>query len=129
MQTLTLPKENFTNDMNSGQQFNDPLRYLTASSIIGDKVHDENDAPMGDIKDIMMDITTGHIHYYVVEMGGFLGIGAKYFAIPFEFLRIDAARKMYIFTGSKEMFAEAPGFNHWHWPDTNFHLIRDSSVR
>ena len=39
---------------------------------------------LGEIIDIMLDIKTGMIDYYVVEFGGFLGIGIKYFAIPFQ---------------------------------------------
>ena len=121
----TLPEDNFTKDMHVGEQLNIPLRYLTASSIIGDKVHDDKDAHMGDIKDIMIDIATGKIEYYVVEFGGFLGIGKKYFAIPYDMLRVDPVKKIYVFTRPKEILTEAPGFNHWHWPNTNFHLTED----
>jgi len=62
--------------------------------------------------------------FYTIEIGGFLGIAAKFFAIPFEFLRIDPEKKRYIFTQSKEVIAKAPGFNRWHWPDTNYHLVQ-----
>ena len=120
-----LPENNFTNDMHVGEQLNQPLRYLAASSIIGDSVHDDKDDNMGNIKDIMIDIITGMIEYYVIEFGGFLGIGRKYFAIPFDLLRIDPYRKIFIFTQSKEKLAKAPGFNHWHWPETNYHLAED----
>ncbi len=120
-----LTEDNFTNDIHAGEYPNEPLQYLAASSIIGDNVYDENDAHMGDIKDIMMDIHTGKIHYYVVEFGGFLGIGTKFFAIPFDLFRIDPVKKRFIFTQSKEVLAKAPGFNRWHWPDTNFHLTQD----
>jgi sporulation protein YlmC with PRC-barrel domain len=80
---------------------------------------------MGDIKDIMIDVATGKIHYYVVEFGGFLGIGKKYFAIPFAMLRVDPVKKIYVFNQSKETLTNAPGFNHLHWPDTDFHVTED----
>jgi sporulation protein YlmC with PRC-barrel domain len=123
-----LPEDNFTNNMHVGEHFNKPLHYLTASSIIGDKVHDEKGEHMGDIKDIMIDTETGKIHYYVIEWGGFFGLGTRYFAIPFEYLRVDPENKRYIFTQPREVLADAPGFNHWHWPDTNFQLIKDTST-
>ncbi|MFI5193108.1 MAG: PRC-barrel domain-containing protein [Chitinophagales bacterium] len=108
---------------NSGDLFpNLPLKYLTASSIIGDKVLNENDDHLGEIKDIMLDIKTGKIDYLVIEFGGFLGIGVKYFAIPFRLLRVDPARKLFIFNQSKEALVKAPGFDTDHWPDTNLHL-------
>jgi sporulation protein YlmC with PRC-barrel domain len=120
-----LPEDNFTKNMHAGEQLNMPLKYLAASSIVGDKVHDDKDAHMGDIKNIVIDITTGKIDYYVIEFGGLLGIGQKYFAIPYDILRVDPVKKTYIFTQPKEKLAEAPGFNHWHWPNTNFHLTED----
>ena len=117
-----LEKDNLTG-INHGDLFsNQPLKYLTASSIIGDKVHNEKDEHMGEIKDIMIDITTGKIDYLVIEFGGFLGIGIKYFAIPFDLLKIDAAKKLFVFNQKREILEKAPGFDMDHWPDTNIHL-------
>jgi sporulation protein YlmC with PRC-barrel domain len=100
---------------------NKPLKYLTAKSIIGDHVHDDNDQHIGKIQDIMIDINDGSIDYVVVDFGGFLGIGIKYFAIPFSLLRVDPEKKLFVFRGQKEMLKDAPGFDLDHWPDTNFH--------
>ncbi len=116
-----LKDDNFTGVNQDELYPNVPLRYLTASSIIGDKVHDQNDEPMGKIEDIMLDITKGSIDYVVVELGGFLSIGVKYFAIPFNMLEVRPGEKMFVFKGNKEMLADAPGFDLNHWPDTNFH--------
>jgi sporulation protein YlmC with PRC-barrel domain len=126
MYTNTLPQDNFTNDIHPGENLNAPLRYLTTSSIVGDKVYDEKNIYMGHIKDIMMDVRTGRIHYCVLELGGIMGIGAKYFAIPYNLLQIDPENKRFVFSGEKEILEKAPGFNHWHWPDTNYHLIQEA---
>jgi sporulation protein YlmC with PRC-barrel domain len=99
-----------------------PLKYLTATSILNDKVHNDADEHLGHILDIMLDITTGKIQYYVIEFGGFLGIGIKYFAIPFEMLKVDADKKVFRFNRTKEELEKAPGFDIDHWPDTNIHL-------
>ncbi|MDP4131220.1 MAG: PRC-barrel domain-containing protein [Bacteroidota bacterium] len=118
----TIQNDNLTGT-NSGDLFpNLPLRYLTASSVIGDKVLNNKDEHLGEIKDIMLDVRAGKIDYLVVEFGGFLGIGVKYFAIPFRLLQIDPARKLFIFNQSKETLEKAPGFDMDHWPDTNLHL-------
>jgi sporulation protein YlmC with PRC-barrel domain len=124
----TLPNNGFTNEMQVEEKPDTSLQFFTAASMIGGKVYDKTGAGMGDIKDIMMNVNTGKIHYYVIESGGFLGIGAKYFAIPFDFITVDPDKKRFIFSQSKEILANAPGFNHWHWPDTNFHLIKDTST-
>lgn len=116
-----LPKDNFTG-VNQGEAFpNRPLQYLTASSIMSDKVHDENDEEMGKIEDIMIDLDSGKIDYIIVEFGGFLGIGVKLFAIPFKLLEVNSEKKLFVFKGDKDKLADAPGFDLDHWPDTNFH--------
>ncbi|HMH31945.1 MAG TPA: PRC-barrel domain-containing protein [Puia sp.] len=117
-----LAKDNLTGANQGGLFSNQPLKYLTASSIIGDKVHNNTGENMGEIKDIMIDITTGKIDYFVIEFGGFLGIGIKYFAIPFGLLLVDPAKKAFVFNQSRSALEKAPGFDIDHWPDTNIHL-------
>lgn len=117
----TMQNENLTGVNREGTHPNVPLKYLTATSIIGDKVHNEKDEHIGKIADIMIDITTGKIEYVVIGFGGFLTIGEKYFAIPFGLLRVDPGNKAFIFNQSREMLEKAPGFDMNHWPETNFH--------
>lgn len=117
----TLPQDNFTGKNCEGRHPNTPLRYLTASSIIGDKVHNELDEHLGKITDIMLDITAGTIEYVVIEFGGFLTIGTKLFAVPFDLLRVDPDRKMFILDQPREMLQKNPGFDMNHWPETNHH--------
>ena len=102
---------------------NIPLKFLTAHSIKGDHVHNLADEHMGTIMDIMLNIRTGTVEYYIVEFGGFLGIGEKYFAIPFKLLQVDAEKKLFRFNESKETLKKAPGFDKQHWPGTNAHSV------
>lgn len=97
-------------------------RFLTASSLIGDKVVNPQGEHMGEIKEIMLDLEAGKIDYIVIEFGGFLGMGVKYFAIPFRVLKLDAPNKRFIFNSSRESLERAPGFDMDHWPDTNLHF-------
>jgi sporulation protein YlmC with PRC-barrel domain len=118
----TLTKDNLTGINHGGLYSNLPLKYLTGSSIIGEKVRNDKDEHLGEIKDIMIDITTGKIEYLVIEFGGFLGIGIKYFAIPFGLFRVDTDKRMFIFNRKKEDLEKAPGFDMTHWPATNIHF-------
>ena len=97
-------------------------RYLTASSLTGDKVVNAAEEHLGEIKDVMLDLETGTIDYFVIEFGGFLGLGVKYFAIPLRLLKLDAPNKRFIFNQSREVLEKAPGFDMDHWPDTNLHF-------
>ena len=117
----TLTNDNLTGINHEGSHPNRPLKYLTASSIIGDKVQNDKDEHMGKIEDIMINIATGTIEYIVIEFGGFLTIGEKYFAIPFNLLKVDPDKKAFVLNQSREVLEKAPGFDINHWPETNFH--------
>jgi sporulation protein YlmC with PRC-barrel domain len=122
MDTLEkLEKENLTGVNFEGKYPNRPLKYLTASSIIGDKVYNPQGEHLGAIEDIMIDITQGQIEYVVIKFGGFLTINEKYFAIPFRLMKVDPDKKAFILNQSKETLEKAPGFDMSHWPETNFH--------
>lgn len=113
--------ENLTGINHEGKHPNRPLKFLTATSLINDKVHNDQEEHMGTIEDILFDITTGKIEYVVIKFGGFLTINEKYFAIPFGLLKVDPAKKAFILNQSREKLEKAPGFDMSHWPETNFH--------
>lgn len=122
----TLSKENLTGVNHEGAHPNSPLKYLTVTSIIKNKVHNRDGEKLGDIKDIMIDLTTGQIEYVVVEFGGFLGIGEKFFAIPFRLIEFDTVEEACVLDQSRETLEKAPGFDKDHWPKTNSHEFDNS---
>lgn len=118
--------KNFNSDNKTGLNHeglkpNSPLKYLTATSIIGDKVKNPAGEHMGFIKDIMVDLSSGAIAYIIIELGGFLGIGEKYFAFPFELLSVNPKNKTFILNQKLETIKNAPGFDQEQWPKTNSH--------
>jgi sporulation protein YlmC with PRC-barrel domain len=120
--------DNQTGKNHTGAHPNTPVRFLTASSIMADKVLNPQKEKLGSIKDIMIDIQNGKIEYVVIELGGFLGIGEKFFAIPFSLLRVDTKNHAFILDQDKETLQAAPGFDKDHWPETNTHMFDDSST-
>ena len=122
----TLEKDNATGENHEGKRANTPLRLLTATSIMGDKVFNRRNEKLGDIKDIMIDITEGEIEYLIIEFGGFLGVGEKFFAVPFRLLAVDTVKEAFILDQKKEVLAKAPGFDKDHWPETNSHALQES---
>ncbi|HTE32788.1 MAG TPA: PRC-barrel domain-containing protein, partial [Chryseolinea sp.] len=73
-------KDNATGVNHEGAHPNLPVRILASSSIMGDKIYNSAGDDLGKIKDIMLNIESGSIEYLVIEFGGFLGLGEKYFA-------------------------------------------------
>ena len=115
-------KDNLTGENQGALLPNQTGRYLTASTITGDKVVNPAGEHLGEIKEVMLDLENGKIDYFVVEFGGFLGLGVKYFAIPLRLLKIDTPNKRFIFNQSRQVLENAPGFDMDHWPDTNLHF-------
>ncbi len=60
-----------------------PANEIAVTDLEGSTVYGINDERIGDIGDIMID-DQGSIQQVIVEVGGFLGIGEKPVAIPFE---------------------------------------------
>jgi sporulation protein YlmC with PRC-barrel domain len=118
-----LKKENNTGQNQDGANANRPVRVLTATSIIGDKVENSKGEDIGKIKDLMIDLKTGKIDYIIVEFGGFLGMGEKLFAIPFSALKLNPKNEDFILDADKKFLESAPGFNKEHWPETNSHYF------
>ncbi len=90
---------------------------LSASTIIGDHVHNAQGEELGSVKDIMLDLDTGRIAYAVLSFGGFLGLGDKLFAIPWNALQLDAPNHAFILNVDKETLQNAEGFDKDKWPD------------
>jgi sporulation protein YlmC with PRC-barrel domain len=115
-------KDNLSGENQGALLPNQKGRYLTASTVTGDKVVNSAGEHLGEIKEVMLDLENGKIDYFVVEFGGFLGLGVKYFAIPLRLLKIDTPNKRFIFNQSRQVLENAPGFDMDHWPDTNLHF-------
>ena len=113
--------DNTTGKNHTGHQANKPVRILTASSIVGDKIRNPSGEHLGKIYDIMLNIESGCIEYVIIAFGGFMGMQEKYFAIPFDALTIDTQEHEFIFDQTRKSFEDHPGFNKDHWPEANFH--------
>lgn len=90
---------------------------MGAGTLIGDDVVNDQEQSLGDIKEIMLDTRSGKVAYAVLSFGGFLGIGEKLFAVPWQALRLDTANKRYVLNIDKERLKTAPGFDRDAWPD------------
>lgn len=114
-----LTRQNFTGVNEESPIANTPVRVLTATSIIDDKVKNFEGENIGNIKNIMINLQTACIEYVVLNFGGFLGIGEKLFAVPFKSLQLDPREQVFYLDVTKELLKNAPGFDDDHWPKTN----------
>ncbi|HAQ34054.1 MAG: photosystem reaction center subunit H [Maricaulis sp.] len=99
---------------------------LSSSSISGDSVVNSGGDDLGHVKDLMVDPVTGKVDYAVLSFGGFLGMGDKYFAVPFNQFSVDRENKRMVLNVDKERLKDAPGFDKDDWPDFADPRFRDS---
>jgi sporulation protein YlmC with PRC-barrel domain len=90
---------------------------LSSSSICKDHVKNAAGDDLGKIEDLMIDLHSGRIAYAVLSFGGFLKMGNKLFAIPWEALKFDATKKNFILHVEKSRLENATGFDKDNWPN------------
>jgi sporulation protein YlmC with PRC-barrel domain len=89
---------------------------MAASTLEGDTVVNAAGEKLGEITDIMLDVPSGRVAYAVLSFGGFLGLGDKLFAVPWQALTLDADQKQFVLDVDKELLKNAPGFDKDSWP-------------
>lgn len=94
-----------------------PRSVLSASTLEGDDVVNAAGEDLGRIEEIMLDVSSGRIAYAVLSFGGFLGLGDKLFAIPWEAFQVDQENERLILNVDREALKNAPGFDKDHWPE------------
>ena len=90
---------------------------MGADTLIGDSVVNGQEENLGDIKEIMLDMRNGQVAYAVLAFGGFLGMGEKLFAVPWQALHLDTVNKRFVLNVDKDRLSNAPGFDPDAWPD------------
>jgi sporulation protein YlmC with PRC-barrel domain len=101
--------------------------FLSAGTLKGDKVVDKAGKDIGKIEEFMIDLQEGKVGYVVVSHGGFLGLGNKLFAIPWDALSLRLHEHAFALNVSNETFDKAEGFDKDNWPLTREELSRTYS--
>ena len=89
---------------------------LSTNKVIGDSVVNRAGENLGKIEELMLDLEKGRVAYAVLSFGGFMGMGEKLFAVPFEALKLDASREHFTLDVDKEKLKNAPSFDTNHPP-------------
>ncbi len=110
--------ENDTYGMYSSNLANGPGPTLMgAGTLMGNDVYNQQGDDLGDIKEIMLDMKSGRVTYAVLSFGGFLSMGEKLFAVPWNALTLDTENKRFVLNVEKDRLEQAPGFDKDNWPN------------
>lgn len=109
------------------------LKGATVKNLSGDRI--------GKINDLMLDVDRGSIAYAVLEVDtGFLNLGSKYFAIPWQAFSFEKHYENEITLDvDKQKLEDSPGFDKEDWPTgpqyefidrvhTYYGINRDSNI-
>lgn len=89
---------------------------LSVSTMTGDTVRNMKGEDLGKIEEVMVDLDCGRIAYAVLSSGGFLGMGDRFYAIPWNALTVDLEQREFILDVDRERLERAPGFDEDNWP-------------
>jgi sporulation protein YlmC with PRC-barrel domain len=95
-------------------------RMSRASTFKNTTVKNAISEKVGKVEDIMIDTSTGEASYVVLSVdSGFLNLGNKYFAVPWQAFKFDTEQEdIFILNVEKEKLKNAPGFDKDNWPST-----------
>lgn len=90
---------------------------VKSGEITGVKVKNPTKEHLGEIAEVVIDKTSGKVSYLVLDFGGFLGFGNKFFAVPLNLFLYNNDEDCFILNVDKERLKNAPGFDKDHWPN------------
>ena len=92
-------------------------RTLCASDLQDIDVVNAKNEDIGTVEDLVIDRRTGRVDYAILSMGGFLGMGEKRHAVPFQALQSDPKNDRFVLDTPKDRLEKAPAFDPNDRPD------------
>lgn len=74
------------------------------------KVQSRDGNSVGTVHALMVHKGTGRTTHAVLSLGGFLGMGKSFYAVPFELLNYDVAHDLYTITVDKRLLEGGPSW-------------------
>jgi hypothetical protein len=90
---------------------------VNADDVIGVDVENPQGEDLGTVEALVLDKMKGNVVYVVLSFGGFLGMGDKWFAMPWHIFSYNPERQKFVISVDKEKLQNSPGFDKDNWPD------------
>lgn len=90
---------------------------VSASKVIGEGVINRQKENLGKVHEIAINADRGTLAYVVLSFGGFMGMGNKLFAIPWQAFEFSPTEYKLVLNVDKDKLKNAPGFDKEAWPD------------
>ncbi|KAA2214886.1 PRC-barrel domain-containing protein [Teichococcus oryzae] len=83
---------------------------IASDRVEGTAVYDPAGNRLGSVRTLMIDKVAGTVEYAVLSFGGFLGLGASSYPLPWNRLRYDIGLGGYVVDVTEAQLANAPSF-------------------
>jgi hypothetical protein len=100
------------------KRFAEHTGLFRSSTVVGSTVKDLAGKDAGKIEDLLLE-HDGDIAYAIVSFGGFLGVGDKLYAVPWDAVIVDRANRTVHVDVKKETLERSPSFSREQWPDSD----------
>jgi hypothetical protein len=111
---------------------NETLSLIASDKVEGTVVYGADQNQIGQIENVMIDKTSGHVAYAVLSFGGFLGIGADYYPLPWAMLKYDPGLGGYLINLTADRLKPAPKYganDEWNWNNAQEAAALDAYYR
>src|ERR1700760_4892306 len=84
---------------------------ILASKVKGTSVYNESGDKIGTVEDIVLDKQSNQILFAALGFGGILGMGEKYYPVPWSLLDYDEDKGDYVAPLNKTLLESAPSYS------------------
>lgn len=104
-------------------------KALHAADVVGADVRNMQNDNLGEIQDVVMDPQSGEMSYAILAHGGFLGLGEKQIAVPWQQLKVTDSTEspVFVLNISNEALDDAPSFDRDSWGEIDNNEWRQSN--
>ena len=83
---------------------------ILASKVRGTNVYNDAGEKIGTVEDIVLDKQSNQIMFAALGFGGLLGVGEKYYPVPWSMLDYSEDKGGYVLPINKESLEQAPNY-------------------
>jgi len=84
---------------------------IPADRVNGTDVYDKSGDKLGKIEDVAIEKVSGQVAYAILSYGGVLGLGSKYYPLPWKLLKFDEDKRAYVAPITQTDLDKAPAID------------------
>lgn len=97
-------------DVSDDVERDETHRLIASNKVEGTRVYNHEGDDLGSVYNFMVDKVTGQVAYAVVAFGGFLGLGERFYPLPWSQLTYDTDKGGYLVNLDRARLENAPSY-------------------